>query len=431
MFNVKGFISIDSLIKNTAGIVAPLGEFSTYSSTFSTNVGEYSDPTIAGFQLNTLYTFDDTAGSNFVVTQPAALHILTIAMWIYNYNVTHTNTYTPTQLIADLAIAFPAISNASASSIVSDASNWIPEYVIWTNTALNYQVKIWFSDASLRTEYDQYEIVVIPPVTPLSLFFGTPTALSAALAANTSDVQLAAVAAAKNSNPETILVAHTYNFVTPGTGALIPTVWYAIVYGPNGNNDDAIKAALQSYILSNSTETQAQWQAVLPDVFLSTEFTFVPMWASIAIPNMTLQAGVYSPIASPGAIMTGIAAAIPNYPTLQCTSNVQIVPVTYKSLNLLSVGGPQNRNNQYLITNYFPDYIDVGTASTDFDRQSTATQTFATLLEELVIQAESATAYSTLPSNMRRIIRGSQMYIGASLNNILYLVSAKTNTTGF
>jgi len=35
MLEIKGFASIETLVSNVTGVIAPIGELSTYSSTFS------------------------------------------------------------------------------------------------------------------------------------------------------------------------------------------------------------------------------------------------------------------------------------------------------------------------------------------------------------------------------------------------------------
>lgn len=428
MLNVKGFISIDTLVNNAVGTVGQLGELSTFGATFTTQIADYSAPTIADIHFIALYAVNTDTGATFQLEDAKSLHILTVARWIYDYNKTHTSNYTKLDLANDLMIAFPQISNVSVGNIVSDASNWLPEFIGWDNQTLgNYSIKAWFSDDALRQQYDEYKILTAPPISPLNKFFGAASTVVAAINAVTPAMQMTAIETLKARNPETVIRAYTFNYVAPVTHVETPTTWYAIIYGPAGDNDDTIKQAFIDYALANSSHTQAEWVAIMPDLFLSTEFTMVPLWELVAIPVMNLQAGMYSPVINPNVINAKATAAIPNYPPSQITGFVRVMPTVFKSVQVMAVGGPQNRSNRYLITDYFPDYIDVGTQSTDFGRQSTDTQNFSLLLEELLIVAESMTEFSTLPAGKRRIIRNGKLYVAANLKNVLYLVAAKSN----
>lgn len=428
MLNVKGFVGIDRLTNNAVGIVGQLCELSTYAATFTTEIADYTNDTVPDVHFFAMRAVNETDGTSFELLEAKALHILTVAKWVFDYQVIHTSNYTKLDLANDLMIQFPELSNVAVGDIVSDATAWLPESLAWDNVTLgDYRIKAWFSDQAFRNQYDEFKILTVPPLTPLDQFFGSPASVVAALGAVTVQTQIDKVDVAKAGHPETVLRAYQFNYVAPVTGALTPTTWYAVIYGLAGDNEDTIKQAFIEYILANSTHTEQEWVAILPDLFLSTEFTFVPLWELVAIPVMNLQAGMYSPIIDPRNIVDKATIAIPNYPPSQVEGFVRVMPVTFKSLQVMSVGGPQNRNNKYLITDYFPDYIDVGTQSTDFGRQSTETQDFSELLEELLIIAETMTPFTNMPAGKRRVIRGNNLYVGANLNNILYLVSAKTN----
>lgn len=428
MLNVKGFISIDALVDNAVGTIGALGELSTYGATFTTKIAEYSSSTIPDLRLITTHTVDDANGQAFSLLDAKALHILQVAKWIYDYNKTHTNNYTPLQLLNDFQIAFPAVSSVSAGAIVSDAANWLPEFVAWSNVTLgNYQIKIWFSDTAFRTQYDESSTVVVAPLDPLDKFFGSAATVVANLASVSIAAQMNKVNTIKATNPETVIRAYQYNYVAPGTGAKTLTTWYAIIYGPAGDNEDTIKQTFIDYALTHSSHNQQEWTAIMPDLFLSTEFTIVPRWNEVAIPVMNLQAGMYSSIVNPGEVVAEAQAAIPNYTANTVAGSLQLVPNVFKSILLMVVGGPQNRDNKYHFSDYFDDYILVGTQSTDFGRQRTSTQNFAELVEKLLITAEGMTAFSALPEGQRRVIRNERLYVAANLDNILYLVQAKAS----
>ena len=152
---------------------------------------------------------------------------------------------------------------------------------------------------------------MIPPITPLDGFFTASANVRALIDEVTYIDTINAIQTAKTINPETTLVGETYAYVDPTNQTnLIPTNWTLLIYGPAGNNIDAIQNALINYILANSTHTQAQWTQILPSLFKQTEFTLVPMWDQYAVPNRNQQSGVYSPLANASralSMMTSVA----------------------------------------------------------------------------------------------------------------------------
>ena len=76
----------------------------------------------------------------------------------------------------------------------------------------------------------------------------------------------------------------------------------------------------------------------------------------------------------------------------------------------------------------FPDYIPVSTMTPDFARMSMKTQNWVILLGELLISAETATKFSTIPTRFRKIEREGKLFISAVYDDVNYLVAAKTNS---
>ncbi len=88
-------------------------------------------------------------------------------------------------------------------------------------------------------------------------------------------------------------------------------------------------------------------------------------------------------------------------------------------------GGLENKNNLFKITDYFPDYIDVGTNSPDFSRMSKNTQRWSYMLAELLAIAENPNSVPTLPSRIKKMSRSGIDYITQSFNGVLYMVAVK------
>jgi hypothetical protein len=201
-----------------------------------------------------------------------------------------------------------------------------------------------------------------------------------------------------------------------------------LIYGAAGDNIDAIKDALVAYILANSTQTREQWTVILPDIFKRTEFVLIPRWDLYAIPNLTVQAGIHSPVSTLGeALAKAVAVIGSGYPSAHINSHAQLLGHPYKSLHMLAVGGPENRDNKWKITDVFADYIAVASTSLDFNRMSNATKGWALMLADLLLAAEVAEEFSSVPIGMSKTIRNGILYVVKSYQNIHFLMATKAS----
>lgn len=290
------------------------------------------------------------------------------------------------------------------------------------------QIKIWFADDALRLEYDEYEIVVVTPLTPVDDFFKTSTNVQTQINARTAAQAMDLIQTAKDGKPETIIRTMTYNYAHPDNPTLIvPTNWTVLIYGPGGDNPDSIKDALIDHVLSNSTHTQAEWAVILPDLFKRTEFIVLPRWDKYSVPNKTTQAGLYSSVVNLKETLDFMVAKVPFYAEAHVRNYATVMGHPYRYLTLAVIGSADNRNNLFRIDDVFADYIDVGTTSIDFNRMAQVTQDFCYALEEMLIYAESMTTNSAVPSSMRKLTRNNYLYVVRTIDNVQYLVAAKIN----
>ena len=137
--------------------------------------------------------------------------------------------------------------------------------------------------------------------------------------------------------------------------------------------------------------------------------------------------GIYSGIVEWKTASDKIKAFVTQYPPEHIDANLMILPNPYKSLALLTVGSPDNRNGLFKINEIFTDYINVQSTSADFTRMSLSTQHWATLLERMLIVAETATLFTAVPVGMSKIVRNDILYITSRFEQINYLVATKAS----
>lgn len=431
MYNLKGFIPHADFAINVPGQNAAIGELSVKSLTYSKEVGFYNDDTLPSVNLVAFTSNRD--GVKIQAPDVAKSQTLKIANWIYNNTIQHPGQVFPDILLQSLITQFAAeANNFACGAIVNQDPYWMPEWVSWTSTTLGEAnaVRVWFNDASFQSHYDEFEIVVVPPIDHLDDFFKTSSEVRALLAALTIPQIIDKAQQAKNGFPETVIRCESFNYVPPLPDTVLAlSHWGLLIYGAAGDNIDSIKDALVSYILANSTHTRDDWIKVLPDLFRRTEITIVPLWDQYALASRTSVDGIYSPQANLTRAMQVIKSYTASYASdTHINTYASIMGNPYKSLALVSVGSPENRNQLFALEDIFPDLIMVSSTSPDFIRMSQATQQWLLYLAVMLLAAENMTPFSDLPEGgYGRVTRNNQLFIVKTVDNIQYLVAAKFN----
>jgi len=435
MYQLKGFVEIEPLISNTANVTATVGELSTYSTTYAKDKGIYTFETNKSLSLISFSSKStNTPGVTVNTPQDIIDMGLSIANWIYVRQTTSSTNDTKNAFYTAYNEEYLSQCDylSCGEMVLSSDGHNFPEWVTWKNR--NYTIedninKIWFSDSSFREQYDEYEIVIIPPVANVDIFFlQYPEVLSIVNSRSFTD-SLDLIRIAKGDYPETILSSDSYNYCTPNNSALkIATNWPVLLYGCVGNNSDIVISAIADYILAHSAHTETEWKAVFPDIFRRTEFTILPRWHNYSIEDRVLQSGIYSPIVNTKKELAYVKATLPAYSVGHIENHLMIMSNPYKSLLLDIISNFDNRDNLFEITQLYPDILNVSTTSNDFNRMSADTQGFMNLLSRMLPIAENLLPSTDIPVGMRRAIRNNIMYLTASYKNILYLVSSKATT---
>jgi len=435
MYRFKGFVSIDSLANNTNGIVAPVGELSAYSMTYSKDIKSYPST------VNSLSVYGFSSKSNISGVMSAPILVVDAALLIATWTHIRQQSLTELEVNNEFAAALLAEFSSTCENIThgvmvhSSDGKWYPEYISWKSknyTDQDNQNIIWFSDNSFKEQYDEYEIVVIPPIVSLDSFFTNYSAAVALVNSRTYVSAMEVTQTARNGYPETILTAEQYDFINPVNATVkAPTNWTILIYGRAGNDSDLIKAAIVEYILTHTERTEEDWKVIFPDIFKSTEFLIWPRWHNYAVVNMVLQSGIYSPVVSLKKELDYIKAKLTGYSSTHVDNHLQAMGFPYKSICLLSIGSFENRNDKFKITDIYPDIINVSNMSLDFNRMYVDTKTILEHLAYMVYTAETMTEITELMSGYRKIERDGILYVSTLFNNVRYLVASKLTTPAY
>lgn len=427
MYSLKGFVSFAGFANNVPGQVAKIGELSSYSLTYAKDKGIYDDVVNKDIIITSFFSKLDEVSVSIPDTVRA--QIFELVSWVYGQMVATNNTQDRTTFLTSLANTYTAtIEEVECGTIVTDDTYFIPEWISWKIIGTDNNIRLWFTDESFRAQYDEFEIVVVPALELLDNFFQQASQVEILLNAMTTTKMVDRLQQAKGDYPETVIKVETFNYVAPGNpNYKVPSRWGVLIYGAAGNNVDSIKDALVKHILENSGHERPDWVEILPDLFKRTEFILTPLWSQYGIPNRNLEAGIYSPLIKYSDVLNIAKQTATQYPAVHVENYISFMGHPYKSLAMSVVGGPENREGKFYLTDFYSDYIMVNTSSIDFNRMSPETQDLAKALADMIYQAESVNKYTVLPFGMTRLVRDDLLYIVKTIDNVQFLVVAKIN----
>lgn len=435
MFNLQGFLVVGALTENAPGEVALFGEISADALTYAVDRGIYTDPDIRGSAVIGFSSFDEADPE--ITVEPSldqVSQMLRVTKYLSDQSDNGLVTDDRDALFDMLMAQFgDEITSLTFGDIVQDGNRWMPQWLMWSQIpaageAATATYKIWFSDVAFRQQYDRYTIRIVAPIDRIDDFFLDPLVVKRTVEARTMTTTMEKVQQIRKLDPFTLNRSDMFEYNDPEDPTWkVPTNWITLHYGIAGNNIDAIKDAIVKWILANSTHSREEWVKIFPELFTSTEFICTPMWLNYATENKTNQAGVHSPIMSyaDAVTLSNLCCKSPGYTPEHIIGYLTSLPVMFKSMNIAVVGGPENRNGTYWLTDYVKDYINTPTGSIDANRMSNSTREWVLLMERLLETAERMTEFSDMPVGINRMNRNGVLYAAASHNQVQYLVVSR------
>lgn len=442
MFTLKGFVEIPKWVVNDLNIVSQFGELTPRSRTYAKDKGLHSDPLYSEVNVVAFTSALDDAPAD----APAWVLKTTLGLsnWLVQRSESDSIPSDPEDLFRDIMVSFEgSLRDLKIGDIATDINDRKlptrlsfevinPDEIDGPSSA--NEVRLWFEEESFKEQYDDYVIEVLPPLLNVDDMFLSPDELRELLALNDTNTLHERIAARGGEYPQTSLRTDTYNRIYPNDSTVeIPTEWTVMLYGLAGLNLDTIKAKTVEYVLANSEHSYEEWAEILPDLFKSTEYIVIPNWHDIAIPQKTLESGMFSPTINVSKIRERMELNVPQgygYEAewldgdVVCTSQSP-----WRSISYIAIGGPENRDNLYLLNEQIPDYIAVPTSSLEFNRMDPTTQAWALMMNRLLQIAETVDYYSDIPVGYVRIVRDNKIYVAATHERVLYLVMSQLSYT--
>lgn len=427
MILVKGFYSVPKLSNNSALTTAVFGELSQYASTFSR---DYKTFTRGSSQLNFCAFSVKSDGNKTELGINYSSLACEVGDWIYNLGLTFSPSSTRLNFIQALQDNFGnKVKNVNCGNIISNINLRMPSWVSWeTDTQpVSHFYKIWITGAAFETEYDDYEIFVVPPVQNINSLFQPYPDLVVELAKNDISAIHTRLTAVRNRFPETVVYTEMVELID-GTNSnnKINVGWTALIYGPSGNSTDNVKQAIINYILSNSNNVESDWRLLMPDLFNTTCFYVIPRWSNFATPPRIALPGIFSPVVNAIENFNFVKNITSSYiSTPHLTTNLETTIHRYKDISLSFIGGEFNRLNLFKFTDYFSDYNAQESTNEDFNRQKQSTKDLTNLLTLILKKIDNWETDNTVPASLRVLTKFNQKFIVGKLNNVEFLVLMK------
>lgn len=435
MNQLKAFMSIPALADNTPGAVGRFGELSTYASTFSREKRNWVRGTAPDVELITLSILDEM---NQVATPNTTYmtSLVELGQFIYNQYISGSipTNANKNAFINAIRQEFPQFTEIVIGQLLSgnQPSRNMPDYISFkcTDGKNQYLNKIWFSDSHLRTQYEDYTIIIIPPVQDIDDLNTGIESVGNVLAQYTAAQTIQRVQNVVGQHPQSSLMTLTLTWHDPSNiNNTRKTDWSMVVYGQAGVDADAIKNAIREYIGNNSANNN--WNTIYPELYSDNEFIVIPFWNNLAFPDNAMDTGIYSSTLTYGSILSTVEPRLPNsYKTLTSLStymhnNLAVMQSVYRSLMLAVMGNPNNAGGVTHISHKYKDYSAIATTSPDFARMTTMTQEFVLSLNKALEVARTSQPTDPIPNGYTRAVRNNRYYITFESHGHTFMVLTK------
>lgn len=426
---IQGFVEIASLVNNNVNQVAPLGELSSFSMTYAKDKTVWGNALYPDYSLTCFKAFDDATSTVIPVEADDLSRMFKVLQLAIQYASSHTQPYIAQDfrntVIAEVS---DSVTNLQFGKFKSNGNIALPEWISFRSIDNGSFYRYWLADSAFGDQYDDYVIEVIPPIENIDKFFMPFAQVVEELAKQTLVSLTQLIEEKKGPFPETYLRFNEYVFKNINNpNQSVKTEWTLIVYGKAGSDIDKMKDAVIDYVMSHTHYTREQWEHMFPELFKRTEFVLVPRWDKLAIEDMQELSGLYASIMDPAESVTFAKNAVTFYSPAFVESNVSIFPFDYKAITILSINGMNNSDYASNLRDIFPDYLPINSNSLDHSRMSPVTRAWVVLLEGVLMIAESADEYTSLPYHVRRTYKDGKMFFSFVYQNVNYLVMAKMN----
>ena len=443
---IQGFIKIPLMTNNTPGIVAPFGELSPISLTFSRDVKMFASPTL--YPTVELVTFKSVDITSSAIELPETMTnaCLAIASWIYSQSKAKqipANTQLTAfkqALVSEFSAVIDSyglptpISQVEIGEIMTtpNVGERLPDYVAFriNDGVKPYSIKFWFNDAKFQLQYLYYDMVVLPPLGVIDSLNGTTAQISTLLSGVTKTQIINQMNAVTQDNPATTVYPIKLRWHNPSNKtSILDTEWFVVIYGKAGIDSDAVKDAIRTHIAANTGNSN--WTSIYPDLYAESEFIIVPFWDQLATADNGYDEGLYRTAINKETLkrieQTKVPATYNTVTDFEAYKSLYLVTASssYRSLMFYALGNPNNSGGFFSFIYLFPDYMDISTSSPDFSRLTLKTQGFVVQLNEALHKAREFTRSKAVPTGYTLTVKANREYLGFDYEGFTYHIQTR------
>lgn len=443
---IQGFVNIPDLANNEKGKIAPFGEISPKSLTFSRTIKNFSNSATSPYvEIITFKTVNENS-ADIDVPDFVSRTAIQVGNWVYVQSK-EDNIPEPSNKNAfkqALLGEFTDLTNSyglPTSMITADMGDilTIPgtsrRLIDWVSFTLiddgdEYTIKLWFSDYKFQLQYTYYELVVLPPIVNIDSFNQTTPDVATLLASITTNQVLNKINEVTEDNPATTTYTLPLRWHNPKNPlSTLDTMWYVVVYGKAGIDNDAVKDAVRTYISLNTKLTL--WSSIFPDLYAESEFIFIPMWDQFSTPETGYDEGLYRSGVTLRELNRIKRDKIPrSYNTVAdfdtyMNDNLIVLSVPYRAMLCICLGNPNNTGSKFNLFNIYDDYMNINPDSPDFNRLKTSTQEFIIKIAQAMHKARAWGPSKPLPVGYSLSIKQNREFIGFDYEGYKYFIMTR------
>lgn len=426
MLVIKGFVEIASLIKNEPNALSLIGELSTHSKTYALDIQTWSSTAHPELDLSLFHCERD----NELVAAPQEVvdQLLQLCQWLRDESIgggfNGNETSFQNKLLDNMDTL---IEDVQVGDMVSNTvgNTWLPSFIIFKLRGIGEDnfIRLWFADEAFQQQYDEFHVKVVHPLATIDLVFSDAETLRTKLLEETPGERRFREETVRDNKPYTFSDVISFDWSNPiDPDNKVTLSWVVLIYGIAGRNIDVVRNAIIDSVLTDSTRGREDWSNFVPDLFKRTEFIIIPYWDNYAIPNQVAETGIFSPTVRPKDIVPITKVFAPEYLDGHIAEYVTTSVLYHRSISIMVIGGPDNRDMIYRLDEKFPDLFVISSINVEIGRMSRRTRDFLMMLESLVILAETVTEYSNIPLNVTRLTRNGVTYLVRSFENVQYMV---------
>lgn len=429
MIDVKGFIQIPSFISNAEDQVAAIGELGPRQRTYSTDRQHYQDPAKDASEL-VIFSCKDNGSK---VLFPSTLKDLCLDIMEEAFN----NFVPEESFRQQVEVAFPDLNNVNTGTdrlhngkVMTD---WFSFDTI--DSGVPVTIKLWLSNESFASEYDEYSHVIIQPATILEDYHDTYAKAQAAKNAFTLSVRNLAQNTAIGKKPPTQIniVELTWQDPTNDVNVVV-TEWTVICYGEQALTYENMLEAIRQHLLDNSSHDLASWITFFPDLDNIDIIYLFPQWNNVSLSSSSTP-GVgnnhYSSFALYDKGMDNLRKILTT-PTLTIMKKyADVIFSIYKSIAIITVGSENNSDGHKRFSDIFPQYTVMNINDINIGRLPNQLSSFISLLNQVLVQAEFDDGTTLPPTGMVRYSSAGADFIEVIYSNVTYRVCTKDSYLPF